>query len=86
MVTKNIFAELLDRVRATVLEAQQHQSYPFDSLIRDLKVRRSTDRNPLFDVMVVMQDAVRPLFQTLSYILGTSVFESVAIVNESSLA
>jgi amino acid adenylation domain-containing protein len=75
-------SELLDRVRAVVLEAQQHQSYPFDSLIRDLKVKRSTDRNPLFDVMVVMQDAVRPLFRApgirgseYSVPMGVSVFD-----------
>src|ERR1019366_8817255 len=47
-------SELLDRVRAAVLEAQEHQGYPFDSLIQELRVKRSTDRNPLFDVMVVM--------------------------------
>ena len=31
-------------------------------------------------------NAVRPLFQTLSYILGTSVFDKVSIVKEFSLA
>ena len=56
-------AELLGRVRQAVLQAQEHQSYPFDLLVQDLKVKRSTDRNPLFDVMVVMQDAVRPEFR-----------------------
>jgi len=75
-------SELLDRVRATVLEAQQHQNYPFDSLIQDLKVKRSTDRNPLFDVMVVMQDTVRPEFHApgihgseYSVPMGFSVFD-----------
>ena len=53
---------LLDRVRTAVLEAQQHQAYPFDCLIQELKVKRGTDRNPLFDVMVVIEDAERPLF------------------------
>jgi amino acid adenylation domain-containing protein len=75
-------SELLDRVRASLIEAQEHQSYPFDSLIQDLKVRRSTDRNPLFDVMVVMQDAVRPAFRApgihgaeFSVPMGVSVFD-----------
>ena len=75
-------SELLDRVRAAVLEAQQHQNYPFDSLIQDLKVKRSTDRNPLFDVMVVMQDTVRPEFHApgihgseYSVPMGVSVFD-----------
>ena len=75
-------SELLDRVRAAVLEAQQHQSYPFDSLIQDLKIKRRTDRNPLFDVMVVMEDAVRPEFRApgihgseYSVPMGVSVFD-----------
>ena len=75
-------SELLDRVRAAVLEAQQHQNYPFDSLIQDLKVKRGTDRNPLFDVMVVMQDTVRPEFRApgihgseYSVPMGVSVFD-----------
>ncbi|MGC9969935.1 MAG: amino acid adenylation domain-containing protein [Bryobacteraceae bacterium] len=55
-------SELLDRTRSAVLEAQEHQSYPFDALIQDLHVKRRTDRNPLFDVMVVMQNAVKAAF------------------------
>ena len=75
-------SELLDRVREAVLEAQGHRSYPFDLLVQDLKVKRSTDRNPLFDVMVVMQDAVRPEFRApgihgaeYSVPMGVSVFD-----------
>ncbi len=56
-------AELLQRVRKAVLEAQEHQAYPFDLLIGDLKPERRTDRNPLFDVMVVMQSAVNAGFR-----------------------
>ncbi len=75
-------SELLDRVRIAVLEAQEHQGYPFDSLIQEIKVKRSTDRNPLFDVMVVMQDAVRQEFRApgihsseYSVPMGVSVFD-----------
>ena len=50
-------AQLLERVRTGLLEAQEHRSYPFDLLVRDLKIERRTDRNPLFDVMAVMQDS-----------------------------
>jgi amino acid adenylation domain-containing protein len=53
---------LLDRVRAALLEAQEHQDYPFDTLIQELEIERGTDRNPLFDVMVVMQDGALPEF------------------------
>ncbi len=55
--------ELLRRIRQAMLEAQEHRGYPFDSLIRDLNVKRSTDRNPLFDVMAVMQDVAAEEFR-----------------------
>ena len=51
-------AQLVDRVRTSVLEAQEHRAYPFDLLIGDLRLERRTNRNPLFDVMVVMQTAL----------------------------
>ena len=51
--------QLLERVRTSVLEAQQHRAYPFDLLIGDLKLERRTDRNPLFDAMVVMQTTLK---------------------------
>jgi amino acid adenylation domain-containing protein len=54
---------LLDRVRAAVIAAQQHQSFPFDSLVAELEVKRASDRNPLFDVMVIVEDAVTPEFR-----------------------
>jgi non-ribosomal peptide synthetase component F len=56
-------ATLVGRVRDALLEAQAHQAYPFDSLVQDLKLPRTSNRNPLFDVMAVMQDAVRPEFR-----------------------
>ncbi|WPZ32677.1 non-ribosomal peptide synthase/polyketide synthase [Thalassobaculum sp. OXR-137] len=50
------FAGLLDRVRDTAIEAYAHQDYPFDAVVRDLNVPRDPSRNPLFDVMVVVQN------------------------------
>ncbi|PYQ27335.1 MAG: hypothetical protein DMF56_20505 [Acidobacteria bacterium] len=37
--------------------AFDHQSYPFDRLVDELKVARDTARSPLFDVLVVVHDA-----------------------------
>jgi len=50
------FAEFLSRVCATAAEAYEHQDYPFDQLVRDLNPPRDPSRNPLFDVMVVLQN------------------------------
>ncbi|MBX7551999.1 amino acid adenylation domain-containing protein [Streptomyces sp. tea 10] len=46
------FTDLLDRVRRTALDVQEHEEYPFDRIVEDLAVRREPGRNPLFDVLV----------------------------------
>lgn len=51
------FTETLVGVRQTCLEAYEHQSYPFDLLLNGLRIERDASRNPVFDVMVVMQEA-----------------------------
>lgn len=56
-------SDLLEAVRTALLKAQEHQSYPFDALVQDLALERSTDRNPLFAVMTVMQDEALPEFR-----------------------
>jgi hypothetical protein len=44
------FLEMLDIVRADVIEALEHQEYPFDLLLSDMQYVRDPGRNPLFDV------------------------------------
>src|SRR6185369_6430862 len=51
------FAELLERVRRTVLEAFAHQDYPFALLVQRLQPDRDTSRSPLFQTMFVFQQA-----------------------------
>jgi len=51
------FSELLQRVKATTLAAYNHQDLPFEELVKELKVERSPDTNPLFQVMFVFQEA-----------------------------
>lgn len=53
------FATLLAEVRDTALAALDHQSYPFDRLVEDLAPERDASRNPLFDVLVALQNAPR---------------------------
>ena len=50
------FEGLLKAVKANVLEAFDHQSYPFDALVANLDIVRDTSRAPLFDVMVILED------------------------------
>ena len=51
------FVELLRRVRTTLVDAYEHQAYPFDRVVQDLDLAGDPGRHPLFDVLVDMADA-----------------------------
>ncbi|MBD0260804.1 MAG: hypothetical protein ICV83_34220, partial [Cytophagales bacterium] len=51
------FEGLLEEVRKVTLGAYKNQSFPFDVLIKELNVQRDLTRSPLFDVVLVLQNA-----------------------------
>ena len=50
------FAALLDALRDGAADAFDHQGYPFDRLVEDLDLPRDLSRNPVFDVLVALQN------------------------------
>jgi amino acid adenylation domain-containing protein len=45
-------SDVIGKIGGTLSEALQHQSYPFDLLLEDLKVQLSAEQSPLFDIQV----------------------------------
>ncbi|MEK3793108.1 amino acid adenylation domain-containing protein [Paenibacillus sp. FSL R7-0204] len=48
--------DFLKEVRESALKAYENQEYPFEELVEAVEVKRDVSRNPLFDVMFVLQN------------------------------
>ncbi|MDB5370185.1 MAG: putative linear pentadecapeptide gramicidin synthetase LgrB, partial [Roseomonas sp.] len=55
------FAALVAAVRRTVDEAVAHRRYPFEKVVQALDLPRDPSRSPIFDAMLVFEDAPAPL-------------------------
>lgn len=53
------FKELLQLQKQNLLQAYEHQNYPFDELVSKLNIERDASRSPLFDIMVILQNQLQ---------------------------
>ncbi len=67
------FQDLYNKVKQVTLDGLSHQVYPFDELVEDLSIKRDTSRNPLFDVMVVLQNVESGADEAITEIPGLNV-------------
>nr|WP_237179257.1 non-ribosomal peptide synthetase [Paenibacillus sp. MMS18-CY102] len=51
------FLAYVEEVKANALKAFEHQEYPFEELVAKLHATRDFSRNPLFDTMLILQNA-----------------------------
>lgn len=50
------FRDFLCEVKENALRAYENQDYPFEDLVEKLEIKRDMSRNPIFDVMLVLQN------------------------------
>jgi len=50
------FVELLEQIKEKCLNAYENQEYPFEDLVDKLDLERDLSRNPIFDIMFVLQN------------------------------
>lgn len=48
----NEFGQLINHVKLSVLEAEEHKDYPMDQIINDIHWIHDPSRSPLFDIMI----------------------------------
>ncbi|UCH95501.1 MAG: amino acid adenylation domain-containing protein [Candidatus Aminicenantes bacterium] len=75
-VGEKTFPGFLIEVKDNFLKAMENQDYPYEDLVEKATVHRDLSRNPLFDVMLVLQNMEREEFEIAGLKLKPYDYES----------
>jgi FkbH-like protein/non-ribosomal peptide synthase protein (TIGR01720 family) len=53
---KDTILEYIDTVKEIILNAYQHQNYPFEMMVENSRIKREPARNPIFDTMLIFHN------------------------------
>jgi Condensation domain len=70
------FRQMLRQTRANTLEALAHQNTPFEKLVEAMEPDRNLNRNPLFQVMFILQNAPKQKVEIPGLAMQEIEFES----------
>ena len=58
----NKFSDFIKLVKENCLNAYNHQTYPFDELVKNLNIVRDPSRSPIFDILFIYESEGIPSF------------------------
>jgi amino acid adenylation domain-containing protein len=74
--SESSFRQVLRQARANTLEALGHQNLPFEKLVESLEPDRNLNRNPLFQVMFILQNAPKMELEIPGLVMQEIEFDS----------
>ncbi|MFC2145725.1 amino acid adenylation domain-containing protein [Acidobacteriota bacterium] len=85
--TNKTFEQLLKEVKENTINDFENQDYPFEELVDKVNVNRDLSRNPIFDVVFVLQNLEpqrrHPVFKYYNFERGVSKFDLTLDVYET---